>query len=114
MIRSCVYHIHSSLLFSICKHVLRFHDGDNLAEGWCKNFQRIGIVPCMKIASIGTDGAYHNAKVPQKFLQRSGLPGNGVPFVWDLGKNDLFFISLKDKWFKYSGLFWIIMLFDLC
>ena len=36
-----------------------------------------------KIASVCW--AYHEVKVSSKFLQRMGMDGNGVPFIWDLG-----------------------------
>ncbi|XP_043231410.1 uncharacterized protein LOC122386354 isoform X2 [Amphibalanus amphitrite] len=78
--------------FVIGAPVVAHHDGESLAEEWVNTVKRVNIQDTAKIAAVCTDGQYHGADVPAKFLAklqsshsdyaaRSRSPS--VPCLWD-------------------------------
>ena len=72
--------------------VVAHHDGDSLAQEWVETLTALKVNDTDKLAAICTDGQYHGADVPAKFLAklqsrhpdyaaRSKPPS--VPCLWD-------------------------------
>ena len=85
---------HDSMIqpFVVGSPVVQKHDGDGLAEEWLKTVASVGVKDTRKLSAICTDGQYHGADVPAKFLTKLRVSHPDlaarseeacVPCLWD-------------------------------